>query len=144
MGNPWRDCTEEEAAKYAPNGFSAPEGATNVAWSLMEAKDDTALPGTMVQLEFDLNGVSFTAREQPVAGEEITDISGIYYEWTAEDEGVLQNWGGGNMPCRTYRYIGEDECIDVCSENVKGIIRMNGWDGASSGLNGMPSSLRQI
>ena len=114
MGNPWRDCTEEEAAKYAPNGFSAPEGATNVAWSLMEAKDDTALPGTMVQLRFDLDGVSFTAREQPVAGEEITDISGIYYEWTAEDEGVLQNWGDGNMPCRTYRYIGEYECIDVC------------------------------
>lgn len=114
MGNPWRDCTEEEAGGYAPNGFSAPDGAANVQWSLMEVKDDTALPGTMVQLTFDYDGVSFTAREQAVAGEEITDISGMYYDWTVTDEGVLNNWGGGNMPCRISRYAGEDEYVDVC------------------------------
>ena len=114
IGNPWRDCTEEEAKEYAPNGFSAPEGAANAAWSLMEAKDDTALPGTMVQLTFDYDGASFTAREQPVGGEEIKDISGMYYEWTATDEGILQNWGGGNMPCKMCRYIGEDEYVDIC------------------------------
>ena len=114
IANPWTDCTEEEVWEYAPNGFSAPEGATNVKWSLMKAENDTALPGTMVQLTFDYDGVSFTAREQPVAGEEIVDISGMNYDWTVTEEGTLQNWGGGNMPCRTSRYIGEDEYVDVC------------------------------
>lgn len=114
MGNPWRECTEEEVWEYAPNGFSAPEGATNIQWSLMEVKDNKVLPGTMVQLTFDYDGVSFVAREQPVAGEEIVDISGMYYDWTATDEGVLQNWGGGNMPCKICRYIGEDEYVDIC------------------------------
>ena len=28
IANPWSDCTEEEAYVDAPNGFTAPEGAT--------------------------------------------------------------------------------------------------------------------
>ena len=46
--NPWRDCTEDEAYQYAPNGFSAPEAATNVRWSLMEAGD---LEGMMTEIK---------------------------------------------------------------------------------------------
>ncbi len=37
----------------------------------------------------------------------------MYYDWTVIDEGTLANWGGGNMPCRAYRYIGDDEYVDV-------------------------------
>ena len=114
IANPWRDCTEEEAYQYAPNGFSAPEGATNVHWSICMAKDDKTLPGTMVQLDFDYDGLSFTAREQAVPGEEITDISGMYYDWTVTDEGTLANWGGGNMKAKFFRYAGEDEYADLC------------------------------
>ena len=114
IANPWRDCTEEEAYQYGPNGFSAPEGATNIHWSLCEAKDDTTLPGTMVQLRFDYDGLNFTAREQPVAGTEITDISGMYYDWTVTEEGRLKNWAGGNMRAKFMRYVGEDEMADVC------------------------------
>ena len=111
--NPWRDCTEDEAYQYAPNGFSAPEAATNVRWSLMEAGDDNTLPGTMVQMSFDLDGVAMNARQQAVAGEEIVDISGMYYDWTASDEGTLNNWGEGHMPYKSYRYKGDDGCVDV-------------------------------
>ncbi len=113
IGNPWRDCTEEEAYQYGPNGFSAPEGATNIRWSMCEAKKDTDLPGTMIQLDFDYDGLHYTAREQAVPGEEITDISGMYYEWTAETDGILSNWAGGNMPCKFLRHIGDDGYVDV-------------------------------
>lgn len=109
VANPWRDCTEEEAYQYAPNGFSAPEGSTNVRWSICMAPDDRTLPGTMVQMNFDYDGLSFTAREQAVPGEEITDISGMYYDWIDSDEQILANWGGGNMKARFYWYAGEDE-----------------------------------
>ncbi len=114
LANPWRDCEEADVWDYAPNGFSAPEGASNVKWSLMEVEDNTTLPGTMVQMTFDLDDISFVARQQPVAGEEIVDISGMNYEWDVTDEGTLQNWGGGNMPCRISRHIGEDEYVDIC------------------------------
>lgn len=113
MANPWRDCTEEEAWQNSANGFKAPEGATNVHWSMMEAADPNALPGTMVQLTYDLENAVITAREQAVPGEEIVDISGLYYEWTVSDEGILANWAGGNMPFKSYRYIGDNEYVDL-------------------------------
>lgn len=113
MANPWRDCTEEEAGQYSVNGFKAPDGATNVHWSLMEAADPNALPGTMVQLTYDLDNAEITAREQAVSGEEIVDISGMYYEWTVSNEGILANWAGGNMPFKSYRYVGDNEYVDL-------------------------------
>ncbi len=112
VANPWRDCTEEEASQFAPNGFSAPEGATNVKWSIMEQPID-ALPGTMVQLSFDLDGTAMTAREQAVPGEEIVDISGMYYDWDYSGDGTMANWGDGNMPYKDYGYVGDDEYVDV-------------------------------
>lgn len=115
IANPWRDSTEEECYQYGPNGFSAPEGATNVKWSINEVADNTVLPGTMIQMAFDLDDgrINLIAREQPVAGEEIVDISGMYYDWTVEDEGTLANWAGGNMAFKSYRYIGDDQYVDV-------------------------------
>ena len=113
MANPWRDCTEEEAYQYTPNGFSAPKGATNIRWSMCEVEDDKVLPGTMVELDFDYDGLSFTARQQAVPGEEITDISGMYYDWTVIDDWTMNNWGGGNMPCRAMRYVGDEGYVDV-------------------------------
>lgn len=112
IANPWRDCTEEEAMQFAVNGFSAPEGAVNESWSIME-KDISELPGTMVQLQFEIGNTSFVAREQVYGGEEIVDISGMYYDWTVEDEGTLANWAGGAMPFKSYRFVGADEYVDL-------------------------------
>lgn len=115
MANPWRDCTEEEAYQYAPNGFSAPEGATNIHWSMMDTDDDpTNIPGPMIQLTFDLDGLSFCAREQMVPGEEIVDISGMYYDWQDTEKVTLANWGGGNMPAEIKIYDGEEEDAQIC------------------------------
>lgn len=113
MINPWRDCTEEEAGTYVPNGFSAPEGSTNIRWSVCEPVEGSTNPEIMVQLDFDYEGLSYTAREQAVPGTEITDISGLYYEWTSESDGILANWAGGKMPCKFYRYVGEEGYVDL-------------------------------
>ncbi|MCR4890784.1 MAG: hypothetical protein K5989_01165 [Lachnospiraceae bacterium] len=109
IANPWTDCTEDEAYGLIPNSFSAPEGAKNVAWSRMDSNEPT-----LVQMTFDLEGDSFTAREQ-VTGDEAKDISGMHYDWVEEDEVTLANWGGGNMKAKTYRYVGEDEFVDLCT-----------------------------
>ena len=107
MPNPWHDVTEAEALERCPQSFVLPEGAENVNWSAMEsAKGDAAL----VQADFDLDGNSFTAREQ-ITGDEAAWQDGMYYEWTSTDEGNLTTWG---LPCTTCRYVGENEYADLC------------------------------
>ncbi len=113
MPNPWRECTREEAAAFCPNLIAVPEGAENVRWSVMEsAAGESGVPGALVQLSFDLNGLSFTAREQ-VTGDEETDISGMYYEWTYQADETLENWDG--RACHSFRWIGESEYADLCT-----------------------------
>jgi len=104
--NPWHECSQKEAKDIVPRLFKAPEGATNISWSTMDAKDD-AQP--MVQMSFDLSGTSFNAREQLVSKEEITDISGMYYDWQAVDKVKLANWGEGNMTGEVHAFNGDDE-----------------------------------
>ena len=68
----------------------------------------------LVQLSFDLNGDSFTARAQ-VTGDRTADISGMYYEWTQQDDVTLANWADGQMKGKYYRYISKDEWADLCT-----------------------------
>lgn len=116
IANPWRDCTEEEAYKYAPNGFSAPESATNIYWSLMLPDNDPKRESeTMVQLRFDLDGIEYTAREQAVLDEKDTDISGMYYEWQDTKTETLANWAGGTMQAKVSTFENSDESAKLCS-----------------------------
>ncbi|MCR5089602.1 MAG: hypothetical protein K6C08_08830, partial [Oscillospiraceae bacterium] len=108
LANPWTDMTEQEAAAMMPEGFHAPEGAESVVWSKMESGGNT-----LVQLRFDLNGNSYTAREQQT--EKAEDISGLYYEWTAEDDIILSGPGGGRMAGKIFRLIGESGYTDLCT-----------------------------
>ena len=110
IANPWREVTREEAVAECPNSFEAPEGAENPSWSVMDGGEEN---GKLVQLTFEQDGLTFTAREQ-VTGEE-QDLSGLYYDWTAEDEMTLSTWRDGLMQGRTYRYIGEDGYVDLCT-----------------------------
>ena len=114
MANPWRDITEEEAIEMIPNLFKIPEGATNVRWSVMGEYDPQSrtLPGPLVQADYDLEGLSFTERAQ-VTGDTVSDISGMYYDWTVSDDVTLAGWGGGNMKGKAYRYLGDDETADL-------------------------------
>ncbi len=112
IANPWRDTTEEEAVAYMPNLFGEPEGATNVRWSVMGDPEDLENSSPLVQMDFDLDGQSFTAREQ-YPGEENAGISGMYYEWTVSDDVTLANWCGGFAQGKNYRYVGENEYVDL-------------------------------
>ncbi|MBP3782172.1 MAG: hypothetical protein J6I68_02890, partial [Butyrivibrio sp.] len=71
IANPWREATEEECNQLAGNGFSAPDGASNVKWSIMDTGEEYR---ELVQMCFDLDGLSFTARQQNT-GDEPQDIS---------------------------------------------------------------------
>lgn len=110
LANPWHEITEEEADAMLSDLFTAPEGAEDVIWSVMESEDTSPL----IELQFTLDGLEFTARSQ-MTGDEKEDISGMNYEWIAEDEVTLSNWAGGAMIGETYRYIGDDGYVDLCT-----------------------------
>ena len=113
MANPWRDATEEEANGLIPRLFTAPDGAEVLSWMVLD--DPTEANGEdnpLVDLQFELDGNIFDARAQ-VTGDDYLDLSGLYYEWTAEDEVTLANWGGGNMKGNTYRNINDTGYVDL-------------------------------
>ncbi len=113
MANPWRDSTEEEANELIPRLFTAPDGAEVLSWMVLD--DPTEANGEdnpLVDLQFSLDGNIFDARAQ-VTGDDYLDLSGLYYEWTAEDEVTLANWGGGNMKGNTYRNINDNGMVDL-------------------------------
>lgn len=116
MANPWWDCTEEEADQYMSNGFTAPEGATDVAWSLMnpDRDDPEKAIDTLVQMVFTLDGNEYTAREQAV-GDNYRDISGMYYEWQETSDVKLANWAGGQMTGMAFSYTSSDESAKLCT-----------------------------
>jgi hypothetical protein len=55
-------------------------------------------------MTFDLDGMSFTAREQ-VTGDNAEDISGMYYDWTAK----LDDCKVGYCDAQSMSYISETE-----------------------------------
>ena len=114
MVNPWKEITEEEAREKCSPLFRVPDGAEVKAWRMCESLADPAAgTGPLIQLDFVLDGMSYTARAQQGAAED-ADIAGLYYEWTAgPDDDTLVNRGGGKVPARTYRAIGETETVDL-------------------------------
>ena len=102
MQNPWTELTAEEAAQYI--NFAVPEGAENVVYRLMEAEGQEPL----AEVQFDLDGRSFNMRVQRGVDADV-DISGMYYDWTAQDGANV--WG--SLPGTAYRCVGEDETADL-------------------------------
>nr|MCR5388742.1 hypothetical protein [Lachnospiraceae bacterium] len=87
--------------------------AENVRWSKCEPQADVEDDSYMVQLDFDLDGLSFTARAK-YGTSEYEDISGIYADWTVGPEDTkLANWGGGNMEAKAYREVNEEGYTDL-------------------------------
>ena len=115
LANPWRDVTEAEAQTLCPKSLRVPMGAKNAIWSAMEsAADASGVPGALVQLSFELNGLSFTARQQRTDDKD-ADLSGMFYNWTVQEDSTLRTPTGGTIPCKTFRYLGEDENADLCT-----------------------------
>lgn len=100
MPNPVAEATMEEIKTKYGFEFKLPENAENVRCFLVAE--------TMAQVDFDADGVSYTARIKPTA--EYEDISGMYYTWNVVDDCKVCEADGKVM-----RYIGDGETIDVCN-----------------------------
>ncbi len=114
MANPWVEISEKDAGELCTRLFTAPEGAHVQAWLKCESLGDPdKYLGPLVQLNFELDGMEFTARAQQGASED-ADISGIYTEWTVEPEDVtLANWGEGHMTGQMYRSVSDEGYLDL-------------------------------
>ena len=108
--NPWRDLSEEEALALCGGSLRVPEGAQNARWSAMESGAEPVL----VQLVFDLDGLSFTARAQ-ASQDPAADISGMYYSWDSRRETTLRTWGEAGLPAVCSRHAGGDGTAEVCA-----------------------------
>ncbi len=114
MGNGWVVVAEGEANEACARLFKAPEGAEVKSWMICEElADPDKNVGPMVQLDFTLDDLNYTARAQQGASED-ADIAGNYVEWTVgPEETTLANWGGGNMTAETYRSINDSGYLDM-------------------------------
>lgn len=98
IANPWVEATPEDIAEAIGAAFGIPEGAEDIAYSLMPEEG-------LAEMCFTLDGMAYVARIQPA--EEFTDISGLYYEWEAEAPFPIAGFEGLEQ-----RAIDGDETID--------------------------------
>ena len=132
IGNPWRECSEEEARENCEGLFKLPEEDLVCGWTIMDsAADPDKNVGPMVQLDFRYAGYDYSARAQQGVAE-TEDISGMYYDWNKEEDATLENWG--NIQAKIKYYDGEDEdarvitwydskigtsyCLDVAGDDL--------------------------
>lgn len=80
LANPWTESDQQGVATATGFEMTAPEGATDVVYSYM--KD-----GALAQMSYTLDDATWTYRMQ--ATDELTDISGLNYEWTLTEDGTV-------------------------------------------------------
>ena len=100
MGNPWTDTDKSGFEQKTGFSLNVPDGATNVIYRVLESEG-------LGEMQFTLDGLEYNARIKSVA--DFEDISGMYYEWTVEDDCEI-GWCKG----KCYRYIGDEETVDLC------------------------------
>lgn len=101
ISNPWTDTTADGLMEALGLEFTVPEGAENVCFRML--KDES-----LAEMDFDLDGMTYTARIQPDA--EWTDISGMYYEWENTQEDITI----GGRPAWEGRATDGEDTADLC------------------------------
>lgn len=94
IANPWTESDKDGVLEATGFEMTAPEGATNVLYAYM-AEDKLA------QMDYELDGMTFVYRMQMT--DEFTDISGMYYDWDAEEDGTVSE-----REAKYYNYVGSD------------------------------------
>lgn len=79
IANPWTEADAEGVAEATGFSMIPPDGAENVVYSYMEE-------GKLAQMSYDLDDAVWVYRMQ--MADALTDISGIYMDWTG-DEGTV-------------------------------------------------------
>ncbi len=99
--NPWTEADREGVKSATGYDLSVPDEATNIVYSYME-------DGNLAQVTYTINNNEWTYRVQ--ATDELTDISGMYYEWVLEDEDTI---GGHKAQLKAYvENNGDSEYLD--------------------------------
>ena len=101
MTNPWLDTTAEGLMEALGVEFKVPEGAENVVFRMLREE-------SLAEMDFDLDGMTYTARIQPAV--EWTDISGMYYKW----ENTLEDFTIGGCPAWEGRAADGEDTADLC------------------------------
>ena len=80
LANPWTESDKQGAADATGFEMTAPEGAENVTYSYMQESG-------LAQMRYTLDETEWIYRMQ--MADELTDISGMAYDWTLEEEGTV-------------------------------------------------------
>lgn len=80
IANPWVESDMQGVAEATGFEMTAPEGATDVTYSYMQESG-------LAQMRYVLDETEWVYRIQTT--DELTDISGMAYEWTLEEEGAV-------------------------------------------------------
>ena len=100
LANPWTPTTAQGLMDALGVQLGLPDGATNVTWQMLESEQ-------MGQVTFTWQGEDYTARVAPADAFE--DISGMYYQWKAEDECKV-----GRCKGIVHRAPDGGKTVDVC------------------------------
>ena len=84
LPNPVKASSPEEIAQRFDVEMKAPDGAEELSWVIIEGD----MP--LAQLGYSLDGIVYNYRI--AKAEAYTDISGMYYEWSAKNIMSLTNW----------------------------------------------------
>ncbi|MBQ1609267.1 MAG: hypothetical protein II092_10455 [Lachnospiraceae bacterium] len=82
LANPWTESDREGVLAATGFDLNVPDDAENVVYSYMEADK-------LAQVSYVMNDHDWTYRVQPTDG--LQDISGMYYEWVAEEDTNVAN-----------------------------------------------------
>lgn len=80
MANPWTESDKQGVAEATGFEMTAPDGGEEVSYSYMSE-------GKMAQMRYTLDDATWNYRMQST--DELTDISGLYYDWTLAESGTV-------------------------------------------------------
>ena len=80
IANPWTESDQQGVLDATGFSMTAPEGASDIRYSYLAESG-------LAQMRYVLNGAEWVYRIQ--SADELTDISGMEYEWDAEDKGTV-------------------------------------------------------
>ncbi len=110
LANPWTVSDRDSVSAATGFTIAAPEGAADVSYSYMQSEG-------MAQVSYTLDSIIWNYRMQ--FADELTDISGMEYDWTGETDGTVSG-----LTAKYYSFIGSDEDVQVVNwyDSVSGII----------------------
>ena len=109
MGNPWVETDKSGVMEATSFEMNVPTDAENVVYSYLDIEPK------MGQVTYDLAGNQWTYRMQKAT--ELTDISGMYYEWDVQGEDQVSGcdamWYAYSEPGENTDYIDDMWAVHV-------------------------------